>query len=86
MKSEFSASLLQSSVSHDPSEIIIICWFAAQQTFLVIINVGSIRAHISFGNCVIWWIECSMYSIFEYSGVVVPGEVGILLIYTPNFF
>ncbi len=27
-KSEFSASLLQSSVSHDPSEIILICWFA----------------------------------------------------------
>ncbi len=31
----YSASLLQSSVSHDPSEIIIICWFAAQETFLI---------------------------------------------------
>jgi len=30
---EFSASLLQSSVSHDPSEILI-CEFSAQQTFL----------------------------------------------------
>ncbi len=29
-KAEVSASLLQSSVSHDPSEIIIICWFGAQ--------------------------------------------------------
>ncbi len=28
-KAVFSASLLQSSVSHDPSEIILICWFAA---------------------------------------------------------
>jgi len=28
-KAEFSASLLQSSVSHDPSEIILICLFAA---------------------------------------------------------
>ncbi len=28
-KAKFSASLLQSSVSHDPSEIIAICWFAA---------------------------------------------------------
>jgi len=28
----FSASLLQSSVSHDPSEIIN-CWLAAQETF-----------------------------------------------------
>ncbi len=33
---EFSASLLQSSVSHDPSEIILICWFAAQETFFKI--------------------------------------------------
>ncbi len=39
IKAEFSASLLQSSVSHDPSEIILICWFAAQETFLIIINV-----------------------------------------------
>ncbi len=39
IKAEYSASLLQSSVSHDPSEIIIICWFAAQETFLIIINV-----------------------------------------------
>ncbi len=38
-KAEFSSSFLQSSVSHDPSEIIIICWFAAQETFLIIINV-----------------------------------------------
>ncbi len=29
----------QFSVSHDPSEIILICWFAAQETFLIIINV-----------------------------------------------
>jgi len=28
-KAEFSAPLLQSSVSHDPSEIILICWFDA---------------------------------------------------------
>jgi len=27
------------SVSHDRSEIILICWFAAQDTFLLIINV-----------------------------------------------
>ncbi len=32
---EFSASLLQSSVSYDPSEIIIICWFAAQETLSI---------------------------------------------------
>ncbi len=38
-KAKFSASLLQSSVSHDSSEIILICWFAAQETFITIINV-----------------------------------------------
>ncbi len=38
-KAEFSASSLQSSVSHDPSEIILICWFAAQETNYCIINV-----------------------------------------------
>ncbi len=30
-KAEFSASLLQSSVSYDPSEIILICWFDAKK-------------------------------------------------------
>jgi len=31
--------ILQSSVSHDPSEIILICRFDAQEAFLIIINV-----------------------------------------------
>ncbi len=35
-KAVFSASLLQSSVSHDPSEIILIRWFAAHKTLLII--------------------------------------------------
>jgi len=38
IKAEFSASLLQSSVSHDPLEIIYSWWFAAQKTFIIIIN------------------------------------------------
>jgi len=43
-KAEFStSSLLQSSGSHDPPEIILICWFAAQET-LLIINVENICA------------------------------------------
>ncbi len=32
-------TLIQSSVSRDPSEIILICWFAAQETFPIIIHV-----------------------------------------------
>ncbi len=39
IKAAFSASLLQSSVSHNPSEIILKCWFASQETFLIIVNV-----------------------------------------------
>ncbi len=54
IKAEFSASLLQSSVSHDPSEIILICWFAAQKTFLFIISVeNSCAAQYFCGN---WYI------------------------------
>ncbi len=40
IKDEFSTSLLQSSVSH--SEIILICWFAAQETYLHIIIIINI--------------------------------------------
>ncbi len=50
MKAEFLVSLLQSSVSHDPSEIIIICWFAAQLLvmFLIIINAKNVLPHNIF--------------------------------------
>ncbi len=36
---EFSASLFRSSASHDFSEIILISWFAAQETIIIINNV-----------------------------------------------
>jgi len=43
---------LQSSVSHDPSEIIFLIWyFTAQETFLIIINVeNSCAASYFCGN------------------------------------
>ncbi len=53
IKAEFSASLLQSSVSHDPSEIILICWFAAQETFLII-NVENSCAASYFSQWKLW--------------------------------
>ncbi len=34
-KAENQQPLLQSSVSHEPSEIILICLFGAQETFLI---------------------------------------------------
>ncbi len=38
-KAEFLASLLQFSVSRDPSKIILICWFGAYGRSLIIIIV-----------------------------------------------
>ncbi len=55
IKSEFSASLLQSSVSHDPSEIILICWLAVQETFIIIIII------IINISRTLWWTERSKY-------------------------
>ncbi len=46
-KAEFSASLLESSVSHNPSEIILICWFGA---LLLMLNTA-VLLNIFNGNC-----------------------------------
>ncbi len=35
-KQNFQQPLLQSSVSHDPSEIILICWFDSQEAFIIL--------------------------------------------------
>ncbi len=39
-KAEFSA--IFTPVSHDPSEIILICWFGAQEIFLIIIKIRKV--------------------------------------------
>ncbi len=57
-QAEFSASFLQSSVSHDPPEIIIIYWFAVHETFLIIMNVENSCAASYF--CVFSFLEESM--------------------------
>ncbi len=60
-KLHFQQSLLQSSVLHDPSEIILICWFRAQD-FFFIINVENICAAIFknpmllMGSVVLFWL------------------------------
>ncbi len=60
-KAVFSVSLLLSSVSHDPSEIILICWFAAHMSFLShLINVMQscwIKVLISFKKI----FACNVY-------------------------
>ncbi len=64
---EFSASLLQSSVSHDLSEIILKCWFAAQERFIIIICVEtSCSTNIFVETLIIWWWrESSKQHLFE---------------------
>ncbi len=52
-KAEFSASLLQSSVSYDPSEIILIHWFSAQETFIIIIII--IIRENSLNSLILLW-------------------------------
>ncbi len=48
----FHQPLLQSSASHDPSEIILKCWFSAQETFLIFVNRKNICAAIFFEETV----------------------------------
>ncbi len=49
------AKHLQSLVSHDPSEIILICWFDAQETLLSILNVQNSYAASYFVESVIFF-------------------------------
>ncbi len=51
-KAEFSASFLQSSVSHDSSEIILIFWFASEEKFMIIMKTANQHiSMISEGSC-----------------------------------
>ncbi len=62
----FWASLLQSSLSHDPSEIIIICWFSAQeklwkQFWFFIIFVGTMIYVLVFNRKALLWKSKSIF-------------------------
>ncbi len=52
---EFSESLLKSSVSHDPSEILLIWWLAAQETFAIIINAYIFAEIVKNIFRIVWW-------------------------------
>ncbi len=45
-------------MSHDPPEIILICWFAAQETFIIFIIINAESAAFLFKKN-IRWIESS---------------------------
>ncbi len=63
-KAEFSASLLQSSVSHDPSEIILICWLA-QKWFIIIVNVENSCAASYFCGNLDTFFQVQNYTIYS---------------------
>ncbi len=79
-KAEFVASLPQSSVSHDPSEIILTCWFDDQETFLTIMNVKNNCAPSYFsGN------QDLRFKILYVTGWA-NNFVTFLSLLTPNFW
>ncbi len=61
LKYNLSASWLQSSVSHDPSEIILICWFAAQEIF-VLLNI--------FGTCDTFFFDSFMNKKLKRTAII----------------
>ncbi len=65
------SSLLQSSVSHDPSEIILICLFA-QETILIIINFEKLCSIQYCGYYYYFFIERSLNML----GFIVRWETG----------
>ncbi len=69
IKAEFSASFLQFSESHGSSEIIIIYWFAAQETLIIISVENGLIFMWKLWNMffrILWWIESSEeHNLFE---------------------
>ncbi len=59
----FRKPLLQSSYSHNHSEIILICWFTAQKFILIIIHVSK---DFNIFLRILWWTESSKeWHLFE---------------------
>ncbi len=64
MTAEFSASLLQSYVPHDSSEIILIYWFGAQETFLLV-SVENGESFLQVFNISFFWrTACNIIYLF----------------------
>ncbi len=70
-------NLLQSTVSRDPSEIIVICWFAAKETLPIILNADKktvvllnifVEPMILFR--IIWWITKTAFEIEVFCKII----------------
>ncbi len=60
-------------MSHDPSEIILICWFGAQETFLIIINVKN-NCSAFCGNLEVFLFYMKIYHIVEFKWVSISNS------------
>ncbi len=69
----WSFRIFQSSVSHDPSEIILICWFAIQETFLII--------NISVEN-IVWVSHCVSDASVVHGSFITDLLLAILYLWT----
>ncbi len=69
-KAEFSASLLQSSVSHDPSEIILMCLFGAQYFLLLSVLNKVVLLNIFVEITIHYFQDSLMNSKFREAGFI----------------
>ncbi len=65
-------------MSHDPLEIILICWFA-EETFLIIINVKTVMLLIIFVKIMIHLFEIEIYYNIINAFTVTIGQFNVSL-------
>jgi len=59
----FQQSLFQSSVSHDPSEIILICWFGDQEALLLLAMLNCINSFVK--TKIFFSYKDTVFTVFE---------------------
>ncbi len=62
ISADFNCLLLQSLVSHDPSEIILICRFDTEERFLVITNLENSCLEFFLGTMMYFFLFSFVYS------------------------
>ncbi len=71
---EFSSAIFQYLVSHDPSEIILICWFIISVETVVLLNIY-LEPVILF-SLVIWWINnLKGQHLFKYKYFIIYNNI-----------
>ncbi len=71
----FQLPLFQDSVSHDPSEIILKCWFGALETIFI----SSMLKTVVLLSCVCVYVYVYIYSIYIYIYIYIYEKVATLI-------